>query len=511
MNSKTQWHYGADIVVCGFGAAGAVTAITAREGAAEVLVLEKQVAERFVTTSFMSGGGIICPNDRDGAEQYMQALVKVTDDLYWTDPEIVRVWADYTTQNKRWIENIGGVRMTVYRHGGEHRLPGAEAIDSCHIPGMGPGLMRLLYEQAKIRNVQVVHGLAAEKLLLNERGEVVGVRARKTGGQLVNVRARRAIILTTGGFEFDEQMKLQYLRVYPTYFLGSPANTGDGVRMATDVGAELWHMNCCSARLVMKFPELPYAFSPALGGMNWGSPGGSVLPGAGGVARPQKQGGRATAVAGYIIVDRFGKRYTNENFKGHSIYYELTGFDSQKLVFPRVPSYWIFDRKRLDDSPLALRRSGPAGPAQLYTWGADNREELGRGWIHEGKTIEKLARVLSIEPSILKGTVSSYNESCKEGRDTEFHRQLDSLIPLDTPPFYAVPLWPGGPNTQGGPRKNRKAQVLRSDGSPVRRLYAAGELGSVYGMLYPSGGGNLAECIAFGRIAGEHASGERPV
>jgi len=74
-----------------------------------------------------------------------------------------------------------------------------------------------------------------------------------------------------------------------------------------------------------------------------------------------------------------------------------------------------------------------------------------------------------------------------------------------------VALWPGGPNTQGGPRRNSKAQVLRADGFPIPRLYSAGELGSIYGMLYPGSGGNLAECIAFGRIAGENASEFHPL
>ncbi|MDP6101418.1 MAG: FAD-binding protein, partial [Dehalococcoidia bacterium] len=84
------------------------------------------------------------------------------------------------------------------------------------------------------------------------------------------------------------------------------------------------------------------------------------------------------------------------------------------------------------------------------------------------------------------------------------------LVPISNPPYYAVKMWPGGPNTQGGPKRNHRAQILNVDGDPIARLYAAGEFGSVYGMLYPSGGGNIAECIAFGRIAGEHAAREEP-
>jgi predicted oxidoreductase len=79
------------------------------------------------------------------------------------------------------------------------------------------------------------------------------------------------------------------------------------------------------------------------------------------------------------------------------------------------------------------------------------------------------------------------------------------MTPLNGPTYYAVRLWPGGPNTQGGPRRNPDGQVMRVTGEPVPGLYTAGELGSVYGMLYPSGGGNIAECLLYAsmmRISG---------
>ncbi|HVN97257.1 MAG TPA: FAD-binding protein [Syntrophorhabdaceae bacterium] len=504
LTRKVRWDFSADVIVVGYGAAGAVAAITARDGGAQVVILEKQENEKLVTTSYMSGGQIICPSDREESERYMKALARVTDEVYWTDPEVISVWASYSIENRRWLEKMGIGDIRLSRHGGEHRLPGFESIDTYQIPGMGPGLMRELYRQVDLRGVPVEHGLAAHGLLLDGRGGVMGVRAqrRAADGKPVNVEARRAVVLTTGGFEFNEQMKLQYLRVYPSYFTGSPANTGDGVKIAADAGAQLWHMNCCSARLVMKFAQVESAFTPTFGGVDWRSPGGTVLE--------AELASGPKSVIGYVVVDRFGRRYMNENFKGHSIYYDLAGFDSQQLLFPRVPSYWVFDSKRMGAGPIALRRSGPAGPAQFYRWSADNDEEVGRGWIKQGKNIEELARELGMKQGTLAGTVAEYNVACTNGTDTKFSRQPHTMAPLDSPPFYAVALWPGGPNTQGGPRRNRRAQILRSDGSPVPRLYGAGELGSIYGMLYPSSGGNLAECVAFGRIAGENASLEKP-
>jgi succinate dehydrogenase/fumarate reductase flavoprotein subunit len=79
------------------------------------------------------------------------------------------------------------------------------------------------------------------------------------------------------------------------------------------------------------------------------------------------------------------------------------------------------------------------------------------------------------------------------------------LVPLDRPPFYCVPLYPGGSNTTGGPRRNADSQVLHVFGHPVPGLYAAGELGQASGLLYPAEGSNLSEALCFGQIAAECA------
>jgi succinate dehydrogenase/fumarate reductase flavoprotein subunit len=499
---EIRWHLEADVVVIGYGAAGAVAAITAHDGGSQVLVLEKQGPDDFITNSVMSGGSFICPNDILEARRYMEALYKVSGDLYWTEPEVLHVWAEYASENKRWFESMGGSTQ-LRRHGGEHPLPGTESIDVYGVAGNGPGLMRPLYKQIEGRGIRVIHNTQAVQLLVNSSGEVLGVQARQllNPNETIAVLARRGVILTTGGFEFDEQMKLQFLKVYPTYFMGSPANTGDGIRLAVGVGAELWHMNCCSARYAMKFPEFPVAFTPVLAGK-----GGSAV-GHGNAAGGLASSSIPPAVSpGYVVVDRSGKRYTKETFKGHTLYYELTGFDSHKLFHPRIPSYWIFDQKRMNNGPLA--RQLPAGLVhpRLYHWSDDNRKELERGWIIQGDSVKDLATKIGVDPQVLMDTVRNYNLYCKQGEDLECDREPMTLVALDTAPYYAVKLWPGGPNTQGGPRRNRKAQVMRADGTPVPRLYSAGELGSIYGMLYPVGGGNLAECIAFGRIAGDNVS-----
>jgi len=493
---RIDWQREAEVLVVGFGAAGATAAITAHDEGVQVLILEKQPEASHVSNSSLSGGVFICPTDVEAAVRYLEALYRVEGE-YWTDPDVIRVWAEYCSQNKSWIEKLGG-KVRLFSRGGEHHvIPGYETIELYMFRGSGYGLMRFLKGQVASRGIEVLYNCRARKLLTNLRGEVIGVRAETERGE-INIRARRAVILTCGGFEFNEALKLNYLRVYPTYFYGSPANTGDGILMAQEVGAALWHMNCCSARLIAKYPDFPIGFSLDFGGRGW-------------LLRRVKYGMESRAeTCGYIVVDKYGRRYTNENFKVHSLYYELTLFDSQRADFPRVPSYWIFDRRRFESGPLPISIAGPTGPHRLYRWSRDNRAELEKGWIISGADIKELALKLNMDPEVLEGTVRRYNEFCRLGEDRDFGRPPSHLAPLDEPPFYAVRLWPGGPNTQGGPRRNCRAQVLNVDGVPIPRLYAAGELGSVYGMLYPSGGGNIAECLAFGRVAAENAVKEPP-
>jgi len=326
--------------------------------------------------------------------------------------------------------------------------------------------------------------------LITEGGEVRGVVA-KSQGKGIRIRARRAVVLTCGGFEFNEFMKENYLRVYPVHFYGNPGNTGDGISMAMEAGAALWHMNDAAWRPSMKFPDFPFAFS----------------------TQHHEEGS--------IFVDKRGKRFTNERFKVHAFGYELINYDCYARCYPKAPCYWIFDEKRRKLAPLAsyLGSNNPPGGIMgdlYYVWDADNRKEIDRGWIKKANTVEALSKIIQADPddgglissSTLQATIKQYNEYCHKGEDLEFHKPKEWLQPLEDPPYYMVKLWPGGPNTLGGPKRNAKGQVLRVDNTPLPRLYSAGELGSIFGMLY-QGGCNIAECIVFGRIAGANAAAEK--
>ncbi len=496
-----RWDKSTEVVVVGYGLAGAVAAISAHDLGASVMILEKQSADSHCSCSSMSRGLFLSPSDVERATEYMVALCQVDEpETNWTDLETIQAWAKYSVQNKGWVENLGG-KVKFFAKGGElPQFPGSDSMEAWQYQGAGRRLMQFMYDQVKSRKIDVCYQTPAQRLLTDETGCVIGVKATDIcSGQPkeVNIMASRAVILCSGGFEENEAMKLQYLRVYPIYFAGNIGNTGDGIRMAQEVGAELWHMNCAAARLVAKFPDFPIAF---------------FIDYSGGGKSAWKQDQVLTterkSPAGFIFVDKYGQRYMNEDINPHAASYELTPFDSHKLEYPRVPSYHIFDRRRIERSPLGQTTSGASGPKQLYKWSRDNSVELQKGWITQGETVAELAARIGVAPENLENTVRLWNRQCEVGQDSNFNRNPLELVPLDRPPFYALKLFPGGSNTQGGPRRNSRAQVVTPFGTPIPGLYVAGECGSVYGLLYPASGGNLGECIAFGRIAAENAMRE---
>lgn len=527
----------AEVVVVGLGAAGAVAALTAHDEGAQVLVIEKQQEHERRPNSRFSGGLFICPSDVDAAEHYMTQLYRINDDLYETDPSVIRVWAEETARNEDWLSAQGGVAVKVSDHGEHDAIEGYDSIrlfkpDMNDHPGTdhrgwGYGLFKFLSEKVAERGIETVYGAAAQWLLTNAEGAVGGVQIEH-GGERRNVRASRGVVMTCGGFEFNDSMKLNSLRVFPTYFYGNPENTGDGIRMVQEVGADLWHMNSCAARLVARFPHPGYPGGTPVD--FWGVEALGVFV-AGfeqfvkgelegeearrayerpSVPAAQMQVSAPSRVAGCVVTDRFGQRFTNEVYRAHVLYYELTNLDSHRMVYPKVPSWWIFDERRMELGRLTPTMYGPTGPLQQVPWSADNRAEVEHGWILRANTLEGLAERCGMDPGVLAHTVKTYNAYCEAGEDPDFGRPAGTLVPLEQPPYYAVQLWPGGPNTQGGPRRDAEGRVVSVRGGPIPRLYSAGEFGSVYGMLYPSGGGNIAECMAFGRIAGRNVAAETP-
>jgi len=501
-----KWDEETDVAVLGYGGAGAVVSIEAANAGARVLLLEKSAANRHANNTNSAGGLIISPTDVEKAFQYMKACCGGT-----VDDEMCRTWAELTSQNTAYLKKLAdsvGIPSDFLRFGsGEFPdLPGADGV-AVYIMKAGPGakIFEVLSKCVQARkNIRVLYSTPAKKLIQDPNGEVVGVVAERAGKQIF-IKARRAVVLTTGGFEFNDTMKNNYLYGNPRFFYGPDCNTGDGIVMAMAVGAQLWHMNWTSQHWGFKYKNFPLGMSADFAG---------------------------GAKASYIIVDQYGRRYFNDSYNGHSSYEYLVYYDPLKGAYPRIPSYVIFDETlRTAGNPLSSNslNNGPVGGKVTeygYHWSNDQNAEIAKGWIMKANTIADLVAAIrarqapnaivdytspiQMDPATLAATVTTYNGYAQQGKDADFGRPAPTLGPIATPPFYATEIWPVGPNTQGGPKFDTHGRVLDVFDKPIRRLYKAGELGSIYGERYPAGGGNLAELLAFGRVTGQNAAKERP-
>jgi len=480
-----RWDVEADVVVVGFGAAGMAAAVTAHDLGAEVVILEKAPEGQEGGNTRVAGQGYLNTSSPDKAAAYLTALCG-----HFTVPEaMVKVWSEEMCRNNDWLASLGGDPQ-------EHQhqpvgiefpdLPGSDCVHKFHDgPTYGYSLTWKLFERlVKERPIRVLYETPGVSLIQHPGSrDIVGVRAERNG-RTMTVKARRGVVLTCGGFENNQEMIRNYLPGVPyCYTSGSPWNTGDGITMAMSVGADLWHMNnYAGPSMALKVPEVPTTFSM------------------------QALHFSKEIAGGAIVVGPDGRRFCDEKFKTRHGKVPING---RWMPLPTpVPMYMIFDHAHFSAGPLYDKHPSH-GWTQIvvqYDWSDDNTRELAKGWITRADSVATLAGRVGLDPASLEETVARWNQSVATGADAEFGRTR-MLSPIERGPFYAVELSPSMLNTQGGPRRNERAQIVRPDSTPIPRLYSAGELGSIYSYLY-QGTGNLGECLAFGRIAGRNAAAE---
>jgi succinate dehydrogenase/fumarate reductase flavoprotein subunit len=520
-----------DVIVVGFGAAGACAAIEAHDTGAEVILLEKQPENAHYSSTRMSGGGFHSPA-RDGNFDALKAYAKamfsgenLPFNLEGEQPdfsdELAELWAQHSPDNEPFMRSLDPDFRTVSLASASFpEFPGAAeagyAVVKSTYTGAtdettwnmrtkdapktqkqsGEAFHTCLLTGLQSRKVAIHYGTPAESLIADDAGSVIGLIARREGVPL-KYYARRGVVLTCGGYEYHRRMRKAFLEgpgVEGWAFYGSPANTGDGIRMALKVGAGLAKIGSIAGRVICAIPERRHGLKI---GLNTAS-----------VGKPNE-----------IVVDNHGRRYAaerriTEDPSRYHFYKEALHFDTTTLTYPRIPSWMVFDSQLMASGPLV--RVGRAAYIGI-DWGDDNRKALENGWILQGDTIEALGAIIrahrdnrgAMDPALLAHTVETYNGYCAAGHDAEFQREVGTMGPVSKPPFYAIPLYPGGPNTTGGLRSNGRREVLDWDDAPIPRLYTAGEISSVFQFVY-QGGGNLAEGITFGRIAGRNAAHERP-
>ena len=404
---------------------------------------------------------------------------------------MIRVWAEEMCVNNDWVAAHGGDPQE-HQHppaGIEFpELPGAQSSHKFHDgPVLGYAKTWERFESfVTERDIPVLYEAPARQLIQDgDTREILGVRI-EMNGQPVFIKARKGVVLTCGGFENNQELIRTYLPALPyCYPSGSPYNEGDGIGIALDVGADLWHMNnFAGPSMALKVPVSDATLSMQALHFSKEFPG------------------------GMIVVGPDGKRFCDEKFKTRHGKVPMHG-TWRPLQVP-CPMFMIFDQPMMAAGPLYNKEPNRGWAAMMdrYDWSDDNSAELANGWIKRADDIPALAKVIGIDPNALVDTVARWNAQTVNGKDEDFGRKL-MLSPIAEGPFYAVELSPSMINTQGGPRRNEHAQVMRPNGEPIPRLYSAGELGSIYSYLY-QGTGNIGECLVFGRIAGRNVAAETP-
>ncbi|UUW88258.1 3-oxosteroid 1-dehydrogenase [Pimelobacter simplex] len=319
--------------------------------------------------------------------------------------------------------------------------------------------------------------------LLVEDGRVVGVVV-ESGGERREVRARRGVILGSGGFEHSQELREKFLPqpTSATWSTGAPANTGGGLLAGTAAGAA----------------------TDLLDDAWWGPT--IPLPGRAWFCLAERN------LPGSIIVNSAGARYMNEALPYVEATHEI--YKGQATGVDHVPSYMVFDQTYRNRYLFAGVAGRQPFPGRWYKEGVVVRAD----------SLEELATKVGLPSGSLDTTVERFNGFARSGVDEDFHRGESaydkyysdptvkpncSLAPIEKGPFYAVKIVPGDLGTKGGLVTDERARVLREDGSVIPGLYAAGNVSAaVMGNTYPGPGGTIGPAIVFGYLAAEDLAKE---
>lgn len=544
-DAATTWDREADVVVMGTGAGGLLAALTAHHRGASVIVLEKSSAVGGTTA--VSGGVIWipgnhhmvevgCSDDRAEALGYIERIADGKGDL-----AMIERYVDVGPEMVRWVEANSAVTFTsIPTYPDYHpELPGGRtggrsldnglfdtnllgewkpklrknpttgkvpiAIPEAMEWGVfwnpfgipykvvserakngivhgGAGLCGKLLRALLDRGVEPLMETPGEDLVVDATGAVIGIVARGAEGP-IRIRAKKGVILASGGFEWDAQLCRDFLAPELRHPVSPPHNTGDALRMTMKLGVELGAMNECWWTPAVDIPGELYD--------------GTQL---------HRCEFSVRCLPHSIIVNARGKRFTNE--AGN--YNDMTKpfFDHESVRYERanLPAFLVVDQQYLDKYILVSAMNGRPIP----------------DYITQADTLEELAAKVGIDAEGLGATVERFNGFAATGVDADFGRGWSAFDrfygdPRSTPnpnlgtiakaPFYALPIHPGAMGTKGGPRTTPDGQVRRVGGAPIPGLYAVGNAAaSPAGHGYPGAGITIGAAMVFGWLAAQHAT-----
>ena len=529
-----------DIAVVGSGAAGLSAALRASVSGAKTLVLEK--AALIGGTTAMSGGCIWLPqhhhmavlgvsDSRQAALQYIRAVSP--EGWHNTEEPLWAAFVDHAPAMLQFVEAHSAARFTPNRDPDPYaEAPGGmtfgrnvspkpirlailgswrdkirpptvalalnyeEMVDSHFFANPKKHMLRFLPRLAwrKLRGMRTKgnaltigllkgcldHGVeiwpaTAAQRLVKSGGRVSALDVERDGAEL-SVQVNKGVILASGGFEWNPEMMAEHFPG-PIEWTASPStNTGDGQRMAAEVGAQLERMD---QALIMGTTPVIYE------GKLQGQPAADYF------------------LPHSMIVNRHGRRFVNE--KQMNIGLAFAALDPETGTPANLPAWRIYDSQFAAKYPHAIPNKAVA----------DNH--------FMSATLDELAKMIAVEPAGLAETARRFSAFARAGRDDDFNRGATvwdrnrggdpshgpspTLGTIERPPFYAMPFKASFLGTKGGPRTNERAEVLRSDGSPITGLYAAGNvMANCFGSKAVGAGTTLGPCLTWGYIAALNAA-----
>jgi predicted oxidoreductase len=469
--------YETDIAIVGAGAAGMAAGIEARDAGARVIAFEKAADPG--GAAIISGGGCLVV----GSELQKDSGIKDTPDLAfkdwiaWGGPSADEVWARYYIEHSLhdlyyWAQNLGTRWVDMKEQEGN------SVVRWTRTEHNGLGLMTNLIEGYRRKGGEIVPDIEIGGLKL-EGGRVAGLSGRngKTG-EPVEVRSK-AVVTATGGFNSNLDMVLEYspgLR-NDKILEGSGRNsTGIGHRFIRDAGGQLTHMD----HVWFYVYATPDYRDPK-----------------------QRRGLVFRLVPGYIWVNQQGRRFHNEARSG--------GNSATPALMAQNPRHaWA-----IMDTPMTAKME----VADPYYRDGDKvaREKVAEllnnsPFIRKADTLAELAARIGVDTATFLATVDRYNTACEKRLECEpeFGKPLQSSKPFDTPPYYAVQIFPLARKNFGGVKTDLQCRVLNKHFEPITGLYAAGELAGMAGGHINGRAGlegtMLGPSVFSGRVAGGWAA-----
>ena len=461
------WDRDADVVVVGFGPAGAMAAKAAQENGASTIVVEK-ASKEYAGGSAPTSMGFIKPYTVEDIFDSAQGRITM---------ETAQRIYDKENELLGWM--------------GEN---GLEIVNSTSV-GYGRGFYSALESGIEKLGIEVLYETPAVKLIADPMThEVYGIQCRQADGSDLYIRANKGVVLATGGYAANKDLmtRFHFADMIDYAMLGADTQTGDGLLMATELGAGLDGVSN------QQIEWYGYAYKTARDEM------GTAILHLGLDLGPDSR----------IFVNSKGERFMDEEmYIVHSK--EQMPFLSYDGTFPvyngyrNLPMYVIFDESMFEGGPVGPTADYYCGFASMYgvyAWSDDNQAELEKGWLVKADTIEELVEKLaaqsgndSIDAEALKNTIAEYNAACEQGADTAFGRSDFYLDPIGEGPYYAAQLIPAIVYTIGGLSGGENGETLDWNGNPIPRLYHAGDIGQPTKILIQA----LQGALATGAIAGE--------